>query len=84
MSLNGGDVARQWPPFEGDHSLYFDSVNRNKRSICVDFYAPEGREILDRLIAGADVLVENFKLGTLDKMGLIREHLDELNPGLIV
>lgn len=83
-SLNGGDVARQWPPFEGDHSLYFDSVNRNKRSICVDFYAPEGREILDRLIAGADVLVENFKLGTLDKMGLTREHLDELNPGLVI
>ena len=83
-SLNGGDVARQWPPFEGDHSLYFDSVNRNKRSICVDFYAPEGREILDRLIAGADVLVENFKLGTLDKMGLTREHLHELNPGLVI
>lgn len=83
-STNGGDVARQWPPFEGHHSLYFDSVNRNKRSICIDFYAPEGREILDRLVAGADVLVENFKLGTLDKMGLTREHLDELNPGLVV
>lgn len=83
-SLNGGDVARQWPPFEGNHSLYFDSVNRNKRSICVDFYAPEGREILDRLIAGADVLVENFKRGTLDKMGLTSEHLDELNPALVI
>lgn len=83
-SLNGGDVARQWPPFESDHSLYFESVNRNKRSVCLDFYAPEGREILERLIADADVLVENFKLGTLAKMGLTPARLDELNPGLVI
>jgi crotonobetainyl-CoA:carnitine CoA-transferase CaiB-like acyl-CoA transferase len=83
-SLNGGDSARQWPPFDGEHSLYFESVNRNKRSICIDFYSAEGRDILDRLIAGADVLVENFKLGTLEKLGLTREHLDELNPRLVV
>ncbi len=44
-------------------------MNRNKRSVCIDFYAPDGHEILDRLIAGADVLVENFKLGTLEKLG---------------
>jgi CoA:oxalate CoA-transferase len=83
-SLNGGDTARGWPPFEGDHSLYFDAVNRSKRSVCIDFYSAEGREILERLIAGADVLVENFKLGTLEKLGLTPEHLEELNPGLIV
>jgi crotonobetainyl-CoA:carnitine CoA-transferase CaiB-like acyl-CoA transferase len=83
-SLNGGDTARQWPPFEGEHSLYFDSVNRNKRSICIDFYSAEGREILDRLITGADVLVENFKPGTLDKLGLTPVHLNELNPRLVV
>ena len=83
-SINGGDTARQWPPFEADHSLYFDAVNRNKRSVCLDFYSPEGQEILDRLIAGADVLVENFKLGTLQKLGLTAEHLAELNPRLVV
>jgi CoA:oxalate CoA-transferase len=83
-SMNGGDTARGWPPFEDGHSLYFDSVNRNKRSVCLDFYSVEGREILERLIAGADVLVENFKLGTLDKMGLSAEHLTELNPELVV
>ena len=83
-SLKGGDSARQWPPFEGEHSLYFESLNRNKRSICIDFYSDEGREILDRLIAGADVLVENFKLGTLDKLGLTAERLGELNPDLVV
>jgi CoA:oxalate CoA-transferase len=83
-SLNGGDTARQWPPFENGNSLYFESVNRNKRSVCLDFYSAEGRDILDRLIAGADVLVENFKLGTLDQMGLTAAHLDELNPDLVV
>ena len=83
-SLNGGDTARAWPPFQDGHSLYFDSVNRNKRSVCLDFYSAEGREILDRLVAGADVLVENFKLGTLDDMGLTAAHLDQLNPQLVV
>ncbi|GAA1964209.1 CaiB/BaiF CoA-transferase family protein [Microbacterium deminutum] len=83
-SINGGDSARAWPPFENEHSLYFESLNRSKRSICIDFYSPEGRDILDRLIEGADVLVENFKLGTLDKLGLTTEHLAELNPDLIV
>jgi CoA:oxalate CoA-transferase len=83
-SLNGGDYARQWPPFEGEHSLYFESLNRNKRSICIDLYSEEGREILDRLIRRADVLVENFKLGTLDKLGLTAERLAELNPELVV
>lgn len=83
-SLNGGDTARAWPPFEDEHSLYFEAVNRNKRSICIDFYSAEGRDILDRLIVGADVLVENFKLGTLEKLGLTPEHLEELNPRLVV
>jgi CoA:oxalate CoA-transferase len=68
-SLNGGDIARQWPPFQNDHSLYFDSVNRNKRSVCIDLYSAEGREIFEKLIVGSDVLVENFKLGTLEKPG---------------
>jgi CoA:oxalate CoA-transferase len=83
-SLNGGDTARQWPPFENEHSLYFDAVNRSKRSVCIDFYSPEGREILEKLIADCDVLVENFKLGTLEKLGLTTEQLAQLNPTLVV
>lgn len=83
-SVNGGDTARQWPPFQDGHSLYFDSVNRNKASVCIDFYSAEGREILSSLVAEADVLVENFKPGTLDKMGLTASRLEELNPGLVV
>jgi CoA:oxalate CoA-transferase len=83
-SLNGGDSSRQWPPFDGEHSLYFESVNRNKRSICIDFYSEKGRKILERLVADADVLVENFKLGTLEKLGLTPKRLDELNPRLVI
>ncbi|AMM18945.1 CoA-transferase [Frondihabitans sp. PAMC 28766] len=83
-SLNGGDTARQWPPFDDGNSLYFEAVNRNKRSVCIDFYSAEGHEILDRLIEGADVLVENFTLGTLEKLGLTVEHLAELNPRLVI
>jgi crotonobetainyl-CoA:carnitine CoA-transferase CaiB-like acyl-CoA transferase len=83
-SLNGGDIARQWAPFEHDHSLYFEAVNRNKRSVCIDLYSAEGREILEKLIARSDVLVENFKLGTLEKLGLTTERLDQLNPRLVV
>jgi CoA:oxalate CoA-transferase len=83
-SINGGDTARQWPPFQDDHSLYFDSVNRNKESICLDFYSPAGQEIIQKLVTKADVLVENFKPGTLKKMGLTEERLEQLNPDLIV
>lgn len=83
-STNGGDTARQWPPFQDEHSLYFDSVNRNKVSVCLDFYSPEGKEVLGKLIAQADVLVENFKPGTLEKMGLTAARLEELNPRLVV
>ncbi|MGF6834144.1 CoA:oxalate CoA-transferase [Paenarthrobacter sp. TE4293] len=83
-SVNGGDTARQWPPFQDGHSLYFDSVNRNKVSVCLDFYSDEGRDILSGLIADADVLVENFKPGTLEKMGFTASRLDELNPGLVL
>ena len=67
-----------------DHSLYFDSVNRNKRSVCIDFYSAEEREILEKLIAESDILVENFKLGILEKLGLTTGRLEQLNPQLVV
>lgn len=83
-SVRGGDSSRSWPPFEGSHSLYFDSVNRNKRSLSLDFYLDEGKRLLDQLVTASDVLVENFRPGTLDKMGLTTEKLRELNPNLIL
>ena len=66
-----GDDTRAWgPPFLEGESAYFLSINRNKESVTLDFKHPEGRAILARLIARSDVLVENFRPGTLAKMGL--------------
>jgi formyl-CoA transferase len=66
-----GDETRTWgPPFQGDAASYFIGVNRNKRGIVLDLAKPQGREVLFRLLETADVLVENFKTGTLEKWGL--------------
>ncbi len=66
-----GDEVRDWgPPFAGGDASYFIGVNRNKRSIGLDLSRPEGREVLLRLLADADVLIENFKPGGMEKWGL--------------
>ena len=68
---HGGDDTRAWgPPFADGESAYYLSVNRNKESVALDFKQPGGRRILERLIAWADVVVENFRPGTLDAHGL--------------
>ena len=83
-----GDETRRWgPPFidtEGEQSAaYFHSCNRGKRSIVADFATERGREIVQRLAARSDVLIENFKVGGLAKFGLDYEPLSRLNPRLI-
>jgi crotonobetainyl-CoA:carnitine CoA-transferase CaiB-like acyl-CoA transferase len=79
-----GDDTRHWgPPFVGGESAYFLSVNRNKRSIGVDLRDPDGLERVRRLAAGADVLIENMRRGTLERFGLGYEALKETNPGLV-
>jgi crotonobetainyl-CoA:carnitine CoA-transferase CaiB-like acyl-CoA transferase len=79
-----GDDTREWgPPFLNGESSYFLSINRNKESVALDFKHPAGRAILDRLIAKADVLVENFHPGTLEKIGLGYRDLCGPHPGLI-
>src|SRR5262245_22875503 len=79
-----GDDTRHWgPPFIGSESAYFLSINRNKESLTVDFKKPQGREILERLLPTADVLVENFRPGTLDAVGLSAEALAARFPRLI-
>lgn len=85
-----GDETRRWgPPFipglDGGHlhSGYFQSCNRGKRSVAIDFQTEEGRQEVRRLSAEADVLIENFKVGTLRKYGLDHESLGALNPRLI-
>jgi crotonobetainyl-CoA:carnitine CoA-transferase CaiB-like acyl-CoA transferase len=72
-----GDETRDWgPPFLSDGtSAYFSGVNRNKQSIGLDLSKPQGREVLLRVLADADVLTENFKPGTLEKWGLGYEHV---------
>jgi formyl-CoA transferase/CoA:oxalate CoA-transferase len=65
-----GDDTRHWgPPFLGAESAYFLSINRNKESVTLDFKHPDGRRVLDRLLSKADVVVENFRPGTLDAAG---------------
>jgi crotonobetainyl-CoA:carnitine CoA-transferase CaiB-like acyl-CoA transferase len=79
-----GDDTRHWgPPFADGESAYFLSVNRNKRSIGVDLKDPKGLERVKRLATGADVLIENMRRGTLDKLGLGYEVLRETNRGLV-
>ncbi|TPL54618.1 CaiB/BaiF CoA-transferase family protein [Mesorhizobium sp. B2-4-6] len=89
-SPDGGDDTRKWgPPFVMSHdgenlsAAYYHACNRGKRSIAVDFSKPEGAETLRRLIATADVLIENFKLGGLKKYGLDYESLKAINPRLV-
>ncbi len=80
----GGDDTRHWgPPFLGGESGYFLSINRNKESVTIDFKNPEGRAILDQLIAKADVVVENFRPGTLERMKLDYASLSAKHPRLI-
>ena len=79
-----GDDTRGWgPPFQQAESAYFMSVNRNKESVTLDFKAAEGRAILEQLIARADVLVENFRPGTLEKLGLGAAAMTAKHPRLI-
>jgi crotonobetainyl-CoA:carnitine CoA-transferase CaiB-like acyl-CoA transferase len=79
-----GDDTRAWgPPFLEGESAYFLSINRNKESVTLDFKKPDGRAILDRLIAKSDVLVENFRPGTLGKIGLDFNTVQAAHPRLV-
>ncbi|OYD80781.1 CaiB/BaiF CoA transferase family protein [Azospirillum brasilense] len=79
-----GDDTRAWgPPWAGEESAYFLSTNRGKRSITIDFERPEGQELVRKLAAQADVVIENFKVGGLVKYGLDYDGLKAINPGLV-
>ena len=79
-----GDDTRAWgPPFLNGESAYFMSINRNKESMTLDFKQPDGRAVLERLVAKADVLVENFRPRTLTKLGLDYQSLAAKHPRLI-
>lgn len=79
-----GDDTRAWgPPFVNGESSYFLSVNRNKESVTLDFKQPDGRALLEQLTAKADVLVENFRPGTLEKIGLDYASVRQNHPRLV-
>ena len=84
-----GDDSRSWgPPFVGSdddkHATYFLSCNRNKESIALDLKSETGKTVLERLLAKADVLIENFRGGVLDRLGFSTSRCHEINPRLVI
>ncbi len=79
-----GDPLREQGEKVNDFSWYYAGYNRNKRSVSLDLYSDSGRQVLQKILATADVLVENFRPGVLDKMGLSKAQLNNINNKLIV
>lgn len=86
---NGGDDTRAYPPFrehnlQGEReSLYFANLNRNKKGVTLNLKKPEGKELFKKLVGQADVVVENYRPGVMDKLGLGYDVLKEINPRII-
>lgn len=78
-----GDQSRTWPPFINDLSVLYASFNRNKRSISIDTGKDEGKKLILELVKHVDVVVENFKVGTMEKLGIGYEELIKVNPKLV-
>jgi crotonobetainyl-CoA:carnitine CoA-transferase CaiB-like acyl-CoA transferase len=79
----GGDETRKWTPFVNGESTQFLTFNRNKRSLSINLKEPEGLKIVQDLAADADVMIESFRAGTLDRLGLGYEAIKKTNPGLV-
>jgi len=79
-----GDPARTHGHNKDGHGLWWKVISRNKRAVTLDLGRPEGRELLERLVAESDVLIENFRPGVMEKWGLGPDRLHELNPGLVM
>ncbi|MBP7370523.1 MAG: CoA transferase [Arenimonas sp.] len=82
-SFEGDDTRGMGPPFIGNISAYFSCANRNKRSICIDLHKPESAEIIRALVQQADILIENFRTGTAERLGVGYSELSAINPKLI-
>jgi crotonobetainyl-CoA:carnitine CoA-transferase CaiB-like acyl-CoA transferase len=79
-----GEIARDWgPPFYGDEASYFVNLNRNKQSVAIDLKHPEGRALFFRLLDGADVVLENLRVGTVARLGIDYAKAAERNPRVI-
>ncbi|MGD9986200.1 CaiB/BaiF CoA transferase family protein [Pseudonocardia sp.] len=79
-----GDELRNWRLYAGDTSMLYRTINRGKKSIVLDLRSPEGRDAVLRLVATCDVVLENFRPGTLERWGLGPAELDAANPGVIL
>ncbi|MDN5843562.1 MAG: CoA transferase [Alcaligenaceae bacterium] len=79
-----GDMVRQWGPFDSDISVYYLSANRNKKGVGIDFRNPEGLALIRRMALKSDIVVENFKVGTMENMGLGYEDLAREKADLIM
>lgn len=79
----GGDETRKWTPFVNGESTQFLTFNRNKRSLSVNLKEPEGLEIVKDMAADADVMIESFRAGTLERLGLGYEDIKKINPGIV-
>jgi crotonobetainyl-CoA:carnitine CoA-transferase CaiB-like acyl-CoA transferase len=78
-----GDDSRQFPPFIGEDSMYYVNLNRGKKSITLNLKTDEGKNIFKELVKESDVILENFRPGTMERLGLGYEDLKEINPRLI-
>lgn len=78
-----GDDSRAYGPFLGEESAYFLSLNRNKKSVTVNLKSGEGQGLLKEMIPHFDILVENYRPGTMEKWGLGYEDLSKVHPGLV-
>ena len=79
-----GEIARAWgPPFYGDEAAYFVNLNRNKQSVAIDLKQPEGRALFLRLLDGADVVLENMRVGSVARLGIDYDHARERQPRIV-
>ena len=78
-----GDISREYGPYVNDVSLYFCQYNRGKKGIAIDMRSEEGKKVVMDLVADVDIVIENFKAGTLEKLGIGYEEMIKINPGLI-
>ena len=78
-----GDDSRQFPPFIGEESMYYVNLNRGKKSITINLKTEEGKNIFKELVKQSDVLLENFRPGTMNRLGIGYEALKEINPRLV-
>jgi crotonobetainyl-CoA:carnitine CoA-transferase CaiB-like acyl-CoA transferase len=79
-----GDIGRGWgPPYTGGEASYFLGINAGKKGICIDLKQPEGRQLCLQLMDKVDVVIENFRIGTMDRLGLGFEQVRKRNPRLI-